>query len=277
MSGGVLAGRRLGLVGAGKMAEAIVTGVVRAGVLPKDRITASDPNPSRREVMASLGVRTVEENTALLEASDIVVLAVKPQVIGEVLDGLAPGVTPEHLIVSIAAGIPTTLIESKLSDGMRVVRVMPNTPMQVGRGTAALARGSHTTLMDMEAARTLFATTGIAMEVAEEEMDAVTAVSGTGPAYAFLLAECMMEAGMAEGLSVDLARLITAATIEGAGAFLASTSVAAEDLRKSVTSPGGTTEAAFNRLEEGKVREHFVAAIRRAADRSRELGSSRGR
>ncbi|MHC5055638.1 MAG: pyrroline-5-carboxylate reductase [Planctomycetota bacterium] len=274
MAGGVLAGRRLGLIGAGKMAEAIVRGVVGAGVLPKDRIAASDPDPSRRELMATLGVRTSEGNGATLEASDIIVLAVKPQVIVPVLEGLGDGVTPEHLIVSIAAGIPTTLVESKLPEGTRVVRVMPNTPMQVGRGTAALARGSHTTLMDMEAARTLFATTGIAIEVAEDQMDAVTAVSGTGPAYAFLLAECMMEAGTAEGLSTELARLITAATIEGAGAFLASSSVAAEELRRSVTSPGGTTEAAFNRLGEGGVREHFVAAVRRAAERSRELGQS---
>ena len=274
MSGGVLAGRRLGLVGAGKMAEAIVRGVVGAGVLPKDRITASDPDAARREVMSSLGVRTAEGNAALLEASDIVVLAVKPQVVAPVLEGMASGVTSEHLIVSIAAGIPTALIESKLPEGTRVIRVMPNTPMQVGRGTAALARGSHTTLMDMEAARTLFATTGIAIEVDEEQMDAVTAVSGTGPAYAFLLAECMIEAGTADGLSPELARLITAATIEGAGAFLASSSVAAEELRKSVTSPGGTTEAAFNCLDEGGVREHFVAAVRRAAERSRELGST---
>jgi pyrroline-5-carboxylate reductase len=276
MSGGVLAGRRLGLVGAGKMAEAIVRGVVGAGVLPKDRITASDPDPARREVMSVLGVRTVEGNVALLEASDIVVLAVKPQVIAPALEGLAPGVGPEHLFVSIAAGIPTSLVESKLPEGTRVIRVMPNTPMQVGRGTTALARGSHTTLMDMEAARTLFATTGIAIEVDEEQMDAVTAVSGTGPAYAFLLAECMIEAGTAEGLSPDLARLITAATIEGAGAFLASSSIPAEDLRRSVTSPGGTTEAAFDRLGEGGVREHFVAAVRRAAERSRELGASQG-
>lgn len=273
MVGGVLAGRRLGLVGAGKMAEALVRGVVGAGALSKDRITASDPDPSRREVMTSLGVRTVEENADVLEASDIIVLAVKPQVVAPMLEWLAPRVTADHLIISIAAGIPTTLVESKLPPGTRVVRVMPNTPMQVGRGTAAVARGSHTTLMDMEAARTLFAATGIAIEVAEEQMDAVTAVSGTGPAYAFFLAECMIEAGAAEGLSPDLARLITAATIEGAGAFLASSSVAAEELRRSVTSPGGTTEAAFSRLGEGGVREHFVAAVRRAAERSRELGA----
>jgi pyrroline-5-carboxylate reductase len=274
MAGGVLAGRRLGLIGAGKMAEAIVRGVAAAGVLPKDRITASDPDASRRDVMASLGVRATGDNADVLEASDVVVLAVKPQVIVKVLEGLASGVTSEHLIVSIVAGIPTALIESKLPEGTRTIRVMPNTPMQVGRGTTALARGSHTTLMDMEAARTLFATTGIAIEVAEDQMDAVTAVSGSGPAYAFLLAECMMEAGEAEGLSHDLARLLTAATIEGAGAFLASSSVAAAELRKRVTSPGGTTEAAFNRLGEGGVREHLVAAVRRAAARSRELGAS---
>jgi len=273
MSGGVLAGRRLGLVGAGKMAEAIVRGVVGAGVLSKDRITAFDPDPSRRKVMASLGVRTADTNAAVLEASGVIVIAVKPQAIVAVLEELAPDIQPEHLVVSIAAGIPTSLIEAKLPKGTRVIRVMPNTPMQVGRGTAALARGSHTTLMDMEAARTLFATTGIAIEVAEDQMDAVTAVSGTGPAYAFFLAECMMEAGVAEGLSTELARLITAATIEGAGAFLASSSVPAEELRKSVTSPGGTTEAAFNRLAKGEVREHFVAAVRRAAERSRELGT----
>lgn len=272
---GPLGGRRLGLVGAGKMAEALTRGVLAAGALPPAEIVAADPDEARREVFRSLGVRAVEENAEALGACDIVVLAVKPQVMQEVLGGLAGHVRPEHVFMSIAAGVPTGRIEAALSSGaqeeVRVVRVMPNAPMQVGKGAAALARGRHATGEDIEAAKALFETSGVAVEVDEKDLDAVTAVSGSGPAYAFFLAECMVEAGVAEGLAPDLARELAAATVEGAGAFLMRSRETAAELRRRVTSHGGTTEAAFRRMDEGGVRSSLVAAIRRAAERSREL------
>jgi pyrroline-5-carboxylate reductase len=253
------------------MAEALVRGVLRAGLVPAERIAVSDPDPSRREVFESLGVRAAEENAVVLESTDVVVLAVKPQVLADVLEGLKGRARPDHLFVSIAAGVPTPAIESRLPEGSRVVRVMPNTPMQVGKGAACLARGRHATDEDMRVAVELFETSGVAFEVAEPDLDAVTAVSGSGPAYAFFLAECMIEAAVAEGLTPGLARGLAAATIEGAGTFLGAGREDAAELRRRVTSPGGTTQAAFERLDEAGVRRTFVSAIRRAAERSREL------
>jgi pyrroline-5-carboxylate reductase len=145
--------------------------------------------------------------------------------------------------------------------------------MQVGRGASGLAKGSAATDEDLAAARRLFESSGVVIEVEEHLMDAVTAVSGSGPAYAFFLAECMIEGGVAEGLAPEAARKLAAATIEGAGALLSASGEDASELRRRVTSPGGTTEAAFGRLEEGSVGEHLVAAVRQAAARSRELAS----
>ncbi len=271
MPDSALEGRRLGLVGAGRMAEALTRGVIAAGALPRECIVASDPDAARREVFASLGVRAVEENALVLAESDIVVLAVKPQMMPGVLEGLREAAKPEHLFVSIAAGVTTKAIESKLPAGARVVRVMPNAPMQVMKGAAALAPGCAATPEDVKTAVALFATSGVACEVEESDLDAVTAVSGSGPAYAFFLAECMIEAGVAEGLDPRLARELAAATLEGAGAFLSASSEDARELRRRVTSPGGTTEAAFRKLDEAGVRASLVGAVRRAAERSREL------
>jgi len=273
MAASILEGRRLGLIGAGRMAEALARGVTASGAVPPERITASDPDESRRRALAALGVRVVAENAAAAGASDIVVLAVKPQALPGVLDGLAGSIRPEHLVVSIAAGVPTAFIESRLPPPARVVRVMPNAPMQVGRGAAALARGARAGADDIAVALALFSTSGVACEVAESDLDAVTALSGSGPAYAFFLAECMIEAGVAEGLDGGLARALVAATIEGAGALLGANDEAPAELRRRVTSPGGTTQAAFERIDDAGVRAHLVAAVRRAAERSRELAS----
>jgi len=256
------------------MAEALARGVLRARTLPASSITASDPDPARRAAVASLGVRAVESNETVLAASDIVVLAVKPQVLDVVLRGLRPAARPGHLFISIAAGWPIRRLEAALPERSRVIRVMPNTPMQVGRGASALARGNFATAEDMEAARALFGSCGVTVELAEEALDAVTAVSGSGPAYVFFLAECMVEAGVAEGLEPGAALALAAATIEGAGALLGQSRERPEELRRRVTSPGGTTEAAFRELDAGRVRESLVRAIMRAAARSRELAGS---
>ena len=273
MSGGAqsLAERGLGLVGAGKMAEALVRGVMGARLLAPSRIAASDPDPARRRVLSSLGVRVFERNRDVLAASGVVVLAVKPQALPAVLDDLRDAARPDHLFVSIAAGVPIAKIELRLPPSSRVVRVMPNTPMQVGKGASALARGSSARGGDLETAKSLFAASGLALEVDEKDLDAVTAVSGSGPAYAFFLAECMIEAGVAEGLAPETARRLAAATIEGAGALLEQSADDPAELRRRVTSPGGTTEAAFAVLDREGVRARMVAAVRRAAERSREL------
>ncbi|MHC4202314.1 MAG: pyrroline-5-carboxylate reductase [Planctomycetota bacterium] len=276
MGADILWGRKLGIVGAGRMGEALLSAVIRADAMPAGAIIASDPDESRRKVVESLGVRAFESSARVVEESDIVVVAVKPQVVAQMLESVRPSARPDHLVISIAAGVPTERIESRLPEGVRVVRVMPNTPMQIGRGATALARGKNATAKDLEAAKALFDTSGLAVELTENQLDAVTAVSGTGPAYAFFLAECMIEAGVADGLEAPLARMLAAATLEGAGALLAASTEEPAELRRRVTSPGGTTEAAFKRLEEGGVREHFIAAVRRAAERSRELAAAGG-
>jgi pyrroline-5-carboxylate reductase len=256
------------------MAEAIARSAIAGGAIAPDRLVASDPDPERRRVMESIGVRTVGDNRALLEAASVVVLAVKPQAMGTVLDDIRAVATERHLVISIAAGTTLGRLEAALSEGVRVVRVMPNTPLQVGEGASAVARGCRATDDDMALAMELFASAGLAIEVDEGAMDAVTAVSGSGPAYAFFLAECMMAAGAAEGLDDRVARSLSAATLKGAGALMAAGTDAPEELRRRVTSPGGTTEAAFAAIEEAGVRDSLVSAIRRAARRSRELSST---
>ena len=271
MSNGTLSGRRLGMVGAGKMAEALARSVVSAKLVEPTDITVFDPDQARCLVFEQLGAEVAPDNASVLGAAGVVVLAVKPQAMNDALAQLAAAATPDHVFISIAAGIKTSIIEKALPGDARVVRVMPNTPMQVGRGASALAPGAYATDGDVAVAEALFAASGVAARVDEAALDAVTAVSGSGPAYAFFLAECMIEAGRAEGLSAGLARQLASATIEGAGRYLAVSSAQAGELRKRVTSPGGTTQAAFEVLGEAGVREAFVKAIRRAAERSREL------
>lgn len=264
----------LGFVGFGRMAEALARGAIGAGTVATERVVAYDPEPARRALASSLGARALESNRAVLETSSVIVLAVKPQTMAGVLVELKPYARLEHLFVSIAAGWRLERLEKALPAGTRVVRVMPNTPMQVGRGTSAVAKGSSATRADVELVLRLFSSCGEALEVDERDMDAVTAVSGSGPAYAFFLAECMIEAGVAEGLAHGIAMRLAASTLEGAGALLKASGEKPEELRRRVTSPGGTTEAAFKEIDAGRIREHLVRAIRQAAKRSRELASS---
>jgi pyrroline-5-carboxylate reductase len=274
MSDSSLSDKRLGLVGGGKMAEALARSVISAGLVDPSNVCMFDPEQERRRIFEELGTGIAADNPSVLSVSDIVVLAVKPQTMAVALEQCAPSVKAEHLFISIAAGIRTSIIENAFPGTARVVRVMPNTPMQIGHGAAALAPGASARDADMAIAETLFAASGIAVRVQEIALDAVTAVSGSGPAYAFFLAECMMEAGIAEGLPPDLARELASATIEGAGRYLSLSSTDAAELRRRVTSPGGTTQAAFEVLGDAGTRDALVRAIRRAAERSRELSEA---
>ena len=267
----------LGLIGAGNMAEALIRGVLKAGLLPAARVLAGDVLLARRELFANtLGVRTVPTAREVAESANLLVLCVKPQQAGAVLAEMQPVFQPaRHLLVSILAGVPTARLEEGLCAGARVVRVMPNTPMLVGLGAAGLCPGRHARREDLRAAEALFSSAALVLRVEENQMDAVTGLSGSGPAYLFYLVEAMVAAGVAEGFSREVALKLAARTCLGAARLLEDSGVPPEELRRRVTSPGGTTQAAIEMLEGAGVREKLVAAIRRAAERSRELGRAK--
>ena len=262
----------LGVIGAGNMAEAILRGVIGSGFLPAGAVVASDVAADRRRRVAGETGVTCTADNLVPAACRRVLLAVKPQVMGVVLDEIATSVRPDALVVSIAAGIGTGFLDGRLGGKGRLVRVMPNTPMLVGAGASAVAAGPRAGAADVAYVCGLFSAGGEAVVVDEAMMDAVTAVSGSGPAYFFYLVEAMVEAGVAEGLPADVAEKLAGRTCLGAGRLLAETGKRPDALRAAVTSPGGTTQRAIEVLEGSGVKQRLVEAIRAAARRSRELG-----
>lgn len=267
-----MADYQLGVIGAGNMAEAILKGAISANVIDHNAVVASDPVFERRQLFTrDLGVTTVEDN-ATPAGCGRVLLAVKPQVMAGVLEGIAERVNPQATLISIAAGVRTAFISEKLGGRGRIVRVMPNTPMLVGAGVSALCKGPRATDAELNWAERLFAACGRTVRVDEPMIDAVTAVSGSGPAYFFYLVEAMAAAGVAEGLKKDVALQLAVQTCRGAGELLVKSGEPPEVLRAKVTSPGGTTQAAIECIESAGVKQALIAAVRRAAERSRELG-----
>ena len=263
---------QLGIIGAGNMAEALLKGVIAGQIVAADDIVVSDPLQQRRELFAGeYGVTVVEDNS-IPAACPRVLLAVKPQVMGELLDSIAPVVQANALIISIAAGVSTSLMDEKLGGNGRLVRVMPNTPMLVGEGVSAVAAGARATDADIQWTCELLSPSGKTVVVDQSQMDAVTAVSGSGPAYFFYLIEAMVAAGQAEGLDRQTAVMLAGQTCIGAGKLLQQSSVSPEELRGRVTSPGGTTQRAIETMDAAGVKDSLIKAVRAAADRSRELG-----
>jgi pyrroline-5-carboxylate reductase len=269
----ILKGKSLGLIGAGNMAEAIVRGVLGAGALSAEKIIANDVSAARRDLFANtLKVRLAANNREVVEFSDIVLLAIKPQQVDAVLDEIGQAIRPQtQILVSICAGVTTARLEKKLPEGARVVRVMPNTPMLVGLGASCLCGGAKAAAADVAAVEAIFAGASLTLRVKETMMDAVTGLSGSGPAYLFYLAEAMVEAGVAENFSRGEAQALTTRTLLGAARLLEETKLPPEELRRRVTSPKGTTQAALEYLESEGVKAKLTAAVRRAAARSREL------
>ncbi len=262
----------LGFIGAGNMAEAIARGVLRSGRITADRIIASNPGPARRQLFQSeLGLKAVEHNREVAASSRILLLCVKPQKCKAVLEEIAAVMPTETLVVSIMAGISTSFIESMLGGNCRVVRTMPNTPILVGEGMVAIAPGSRCTAADLATARHLFDAAGSVIEVTEEQMDAVTAVSGSGPAYIFFLIEQMIAAGVDLGLSPEQAKTLANQTALGAARMLTASPHSAAELRRRVTSPNGTTHAAITLIESNGLPAIVANAMKAAAARSREL------
>jgi pyrroline-5-carboxylate reductase len=263
---------QLGVIGGGNMAEAILRGVLAAGVLNRDAVVVSEPKAERREMLAKeLRVACVDDNAAAA-ACPFVLLAVKPQVMNDALAGVAGIVRPDAVVISIAAGVATARIDQRLGERGRIVRAMPNTPMLVGAGMTAVAPGPRATDADLAWADALFAACGRVVRVTEPMIDAVTAVSGSGPAYFFYLIEAMIDAGAAEGLDPAVAAQLAIQTCAGAAKLLAETGEKPEVLRARVTSPNGTTQRAIETLDAAGVKDKLVQAVRAAAARSRELG-----
>ncbi|MBV8781288.1 MAG: pyrroline-5-carboxylate reductase [Phycisphaerae bacterium] len=260
----------LAIVGAGNMAEAIARGVLAAKLFSADQISAADPVAQRRELFTSqLGIQTTEAPST---NAKIILLSVKPQQMESALSALRAHKRDDTRFISIAAGIRTSTIEKAIGGG-RVVRAMPNTPMLVGEGMTAICPGSTATSDDLEMARRLFQCAGKVVEVEESQMEAVTAVSGSGPAYVYYLAEHMIAAGVTLGLSQEQAALLARQTIAGAGRMLATSADSPQELRRKVTSPGGTTQAAIETLDQLRTSDAIQHAIVAAEKRGKELGA----
>ncbi len=263
---------RVGFIGGGNMAEAILKGLLGRGHAPQD-LLVGEPVAERREFLArQYRVAVTDDNRAVVEQADVVVLAIKPQMVDAVVPGFAEGFSDDKILVSILAGTSTATLEARLGGKARVVRVMPNTPALVGQGVAAICAGAHASENDLAVAHELFSAVGTVVRVNEGQMDAVTAVSGSGPAYVFTVIEAMAEGGVREGLDRQTALELAIRTVIGAAQLVAETGEAPLALRAKVCSPGGTTLAAIEKLDEGGFGETLVRGVRRAAERSRELG-----
>lgn len=264
-------------IGVGRMGSALARGLV-AAVVPPERIRASDADASvARRLAEEIGVRVAESNREAVRDADTVVLAVKPQLAKPVLQELAPALTEHHALVSIAAGISSTQLAAWSGLPLRrIVRTMPNTPCLIGAGAVALAVGPKTDADAAEAARAIFEATSLVVTVDEKLIDAVTGLSGSGPAYVFLFLEALAEGGVAAGLSCDTAQSLAAQTVLGAARMVRELGAHPATLRDQVTSPGGTTVAGLGVLEERGFRSAIIEAVQAAARRSKELSEAAG-
>ena len=268
--------RKIGFLGAGNMAGALIKGMLSAKLYRPQDIIVSDVQPEQlRKMKRAYKVDGVKSNQAVVREASTIVLAVKPQILPQVLEEVGPEVTKHKLFISIAAGVPLRRLEAGLGGNARVVRVMPNTPALLGKGIAAIVRGSKAKPQDEKLALTLFRGVGEALAVKEEAlMDPVTGLSGSGPAYVYLFSEALIAGGVQEGLPPKVATQLALQTLEGAVAMLKETGKSPKELRDMVTSPGGTTLAGLSRLEEGQFALTVSAAVSAATRRSKELGQS---
>jgi pyrroline-5-carboxylate reductase len=267
---------KIGLIGAGRMATALGRGFVGAKLVPSSALVASDPQEAARAAfeIAVPGAKLLAENAPDFRGCDVVILAVKPQLMKTVLAEVRGVVQPDALVVSIAAGVTLAKLAEGLSAGQRIVRVMPNTPCLIGRGASAYALGPTATAEDGRLVAQLLSAVGVAHEVPETQLDAVTGLSGSGPAFVYTMIELLAEGGKEVGLPAELAENLAAHTVAGAAEMVLATGESPAVLRDRVTSPGGTTLAGLQALEENAFHTAVLAAVRAATRRSAELGKS---
>ena len=265
--------RRIGFIGAGQMAVALAGGFIRAGLASPQSILASDILPTARQRFAkSTGAATTDDNLQVVQQSDVVWLAVKPQQMAEVCRQLRGQITPQKLVVSIAAGVSLERLTAWLGNDVRLVRVMPNTPCLVGQGASAYALGARATSDDAELVQSLLSAVGVACQVDETLLDAVTGLSGSGPAFVYVLIEALSDAGVRVGLPRALASKLAVQTVRGSAEMVLATGEHPAVLKDRVASPGGTTIAGLAALEAGGLRAAVMAAVEAATSRSVELG-----
>ncbi|XP_041024554.1 pyrroline-5-carboxylate reductase [Juglans microcarpa x Juglans regia] len=264
---------KLGFIGAGKMAESIASGVVRSGVLPPSRIITSHSNPVRRDAFESFGVTLLPRNEDVIKDSDVVIFSVKPHVVKGVLLQLKPLLTKKKLLVSVAAGVKLKDLE-ECADQSRFIRVMPNTPSAVGEAASVMSLGGSATVEDADLIAQLFGSIGKIWRADEKLFDAVTGLSGSGPAYIFLAIEALADGGVAAGLPRELALGLASQTVLGAATMATKTGKHPGQLKDDVASPGGTTIAGIHELEKGGFRGTLMNAVIAASKRSKELSQS---
>ena len=264
---------RIGFIGGGKMAEALAKGIINASLSSVDKIIASDVDKKRCQILEKdTGIKTTQENKKITSESDIIILAVKPNIIGSILKELRNDITPRHLVVSIAAGIPLDFIESALNKGCRVVRVMPNTPCLVGETAAGYALGKAATRDDGKLVGEILNAVGKSYLLEEKHLDAVTGLSGSGPAFVYTVIEALSDGGVKMGLPRDISTKLAAQTVLGSAKMVLETGMHTGELRDFVTSPGGTTIAGLHALEKGNIRNALIDAVETATKKSKKLG-----
>jgi len=262
----------VGFLGFGNMGRAIAGGLLENGAIAAKHVGAYDVDSEKQTHAEVMGITAYHSARELARASDTLLLAVKPQTMEEALEEIRPALNPSTLVVSIAAGISITYLQTRLGAEFRVIRVMPNTPALVGAGAAGIATSLNCTDADAGTARSIFGAIGIAETVPESLIDAVTALSGSGPAYFFYLVECLTRGAVAQGLPESQASRLASQTLVGAGLLLRNSGESASTLRERVTSKGGTTEAALKRFAAEGFEEAVHAAVTAAVERSRDLG-----
>lgn len=268
----MLKNKKIGFIGVGNMGQAIINGLLAAKVVAKDNIIIYDSDNDKVQLLKKKGVRIAADNGDLVDRSDIIILAVKPQIMDEVLEDIKEAVLKSRLLISIAAGITTGHIEDLLARKVAVIRVMPNTPALIRQGATAICQGRFASVGDEKIAEEIFSSVGKTVKVDESLMNAVTGVSGSGPAYIFLIIETLIEAGRQVGLSQEKAEILARQTVLGAAMMAMETGEDTAALRRKVTSPGGTTEAALKYLDKKKFTRILIEAVKVAAVRARELG-----
>lgn len=265
----------LGFLGAGKMAAALAKGFLRANLVRADQLLASDPAEGARTAFgAETGAQTTARNAEVVRFARVLVLAVKPDQTAAVLGEIREQFTPQHLLISIAAGVPIARLAARLGEGARLIRVMPNTPALVGASASAFAVSAAALPEDAALARQLLAAVGLAVQLPEPLLDAVTGLSGSGPAYVYQFIEALSDGGVAAGLPRDVATKLAAQTVLGAAKMVLETGQHPGALKDQVTSPGGTTIEGLLELEKGALRGTVMSAVRAAAEKARKLGQS---
>ena len=267
-----LADKKLAVLGTGKLGGILLRAYLKQGLFVPKRVTATVKHGEKAAALAKeLGVSVTTENRKAVQGADIVLLSVKPQVVGDVLQQIAPELTEKTLVISVAASVPTNYIEQHLGKKVPVVRAMPNTPATVGCGMTGICRGSHAGAEHLEVARTMFDAVGRTVIVDEKNMDAVTGLSASGPAFAYIILESLAEAGVKVGLPRDVATLLAAQTMKGAASVVLETGDHPALLKDAVTTPAGCTIDGILELEEGKLRVTLIKAVVKATSRAGEL------